>query len=234
MRAHGAQGVGATVGVEEHRQRPRAVVVLGQHERRGEAPHAVERERDARREVGHGGERLQRDAVERVPRRGRLAEGGGAHHDRRTAGGRRVHAGLVGERLERTAGTAAPDVQHRGVVERVGEEHDAVGAGRHHGAHLEIGRRHRNAVDGEAAGAAEVGARQQRPARSVAGHAGHELDPRVVAVGPALRGGARRGVDRRHLHRALVAGLRGDEQPRGRPVHLGEVRELARGPTPRR
>ena len=42
VRAHGAQGVGAAVGVEQHRQR-RAVVVLGQHERGGEASHAVER-----------------------------------------------------------------------------------------------------------------------------------------------------------------------------------------------
>ena len=66
----------------------------------------------------------QLDAVERLPLRARLGERRRPHDDRAAAGGDGVHAGLVGQRLERAVGGPPPHVQRRRVVERVGREHD--------------------------------------------------------------------------------------------------------------
>ena len=85
-------------------------------------------------QVGRGRVRLQLDAVERVPVRPRLVERGRADHDRPAAGRGGVHAGLVGERLEPppVVGHVAPHVRDRGVVDRVGDEHDPAGVSGHH------------------------------------------------------------------------------------------------------
>ena len=115
---------GPPYGIEQHRQR-RAVVVAGQQHGGGQAALAGERQvdvgaHDGRRGVRHAARR--RRASSQCPPR--LGERRRADDDRAAAGRDGVHAGLVGERLERRRRGAAPDLDRRRVVDRVGGEHD--------------------------------------------------------------------------------------------------------------
>ena len=181
VRLHDARAVRTAVRVEQHGQR-RAVVVVGEQHGGGQAALAAERQPDVGAHRRRGRVRAQLDAVQRLPLRARLGQRRRAHDDRAAAGGDGVHAGLVGQRLERAVDGPPPDLDRRGVVERVGREHDPRPVDGRHGADLEVGRRDRLAVDEQAAGAVAVGALDERAVGRDAGHAGHELDPDVVVV----------------------------------------------------
>ena len=157
----------------------------------------------------------------------RLGERRRADDDRAAAGGDGVDAGLVGQRLELAVGVHRHTWSDGGVVDRVGEEHDARPVDGRDGAHLQVGRRHRLAVDEQPAGAVAVGARDERAVGRESRHAGHELDPGVVVVARQRTvGSARRRVDVEHVDaRAGRADCTVMISPCVGPLHVGQVRE---------
>ena len=177
------------------------------------------------RHRGRRGVGRELDAVERRPLRTRLGERGRAHHDGAAAGGHGVHAGLIGERLQRAVGRPPPHVDRRRVVDVVGGEHDARPVDRRHRADLQVGRRDRLAIDQQALGAVAVDARDERPVGGDGWHAGDEVHPRVVAVVGEVFGRPRRRIDPAELEPPLVAALHRHQQPGVAPVDVGEVRE---------
>ena len=148
---YGSRSTGAA---SRHGRSGRSTAVASRREPRNEIWGAVRKRRDGR--VRH-----ELDTVERLPLRLRLGQRGGAHDDRAAGGGDAVHARLVGQRLEARRRRPSPHVQHRGVVERVGEEQHTGPVDGRHGAHLQLGRRHRLTIDEQAAGAVAIGARRR-------------------------------------------------------------------------
>ena len=233
---HDARAVRPAVRVEQHRQR-RAVVVAGQQHGGGDAALAGERQRGRRRAAPASAASLaQLDAVERLPLRARLGERRRAHDDRAAAGG-----DARARPARRSAPRACRPASRRqtwidvasSMALAVNAMPGAVDGG--HGAHLQVGRRDRLAVDEQAAGAVAVGARHERAVGEQPRHAGHELDPDVVVVLEQRRR-SRRSPGRRAstVDRPLVARLHGDDQAGVGPAHVGEVRVARRGPTRRR
>ncbi len=141
-----------------------------------------------------------------------------------------MHARLVGDRGQRAPVVVAPDLEVGGVVERVGDEQHARPVDGGDAADLEVGRRDRVALHEQPAGAAAVGAGDQRAVAAEPRHAGHELDPLLVLVLEADVGGAGVGVDVEDPQPPLVARLDRDEQTAVGPVDVGEVLEA--GPIP--
>ncbi len=116
-----------------------------------------------------------------------------------------MHAGLVGQRPQRAVGIAVPDLDRRGVVERVRRERDAPVVDRGHAAHLQVGRGDGLAADEQAAGAVAVGAGHDRAVGQQPRDAGDDVDPHVVGVLEAGVGGTGGRIDAEHGDGPLVA-----------------------------
>ena len=197
-------------------------------EQHGGGDRAVAEERQAHvgAHDGRRGERRQFHAVEGRPLRARLGERGRAHDDRAATGRDGVDARLVGERHESAGGRPPPDVQHGGVVDRVGQEHDAGTVDGLDGAHLQVGWRHRLAVDEQPAGTVAVGAgderavgRQSRQRRARARPIGRRCPPSAARW---TRWPGRPRAPRRPAGRVVCTVM---ISPSLGPVHVDQVRE---------
>ena len=237
VRLHDARAVRTAVRVEQHRAAASRRGRGGAARRWPGARSPPNDSRTSARSDGVAACRAQLDAVERLPLRARLGQRRRAHDDRAAAGGDRVHARLVGQRLA----ACRPASRRQTWIDVASSSWLAVNTipgavdGRH-GAHLQVGRRDRLAVDEQAAGAVAVGARDERAvgqragarratsstqmsswsSASSVGRAGGRVDP----AAPPPRAG--RG-DCTVIDQAGVG-----------PVHVGEVGERRRGPTRRR
>ena len=121
-------------------------------------------------------------------------------------------AGPVGEALGGGPGDDPPQVG-LGRLLGPGDQDSTAGRG-HDGVHLEPGRGHRVAVDGQAAGVrGRVVGGQDQAAVQPGRHPGDDLDPGRVVLGGQLGGGPGVGVGGQDPGGGLVAGL--DEQGQG-------------------
>ena len=195
---HGAQRVRPAVRVEQDGERC-AVVVAGEQHGRRQPALATERQPGAR----SAGAAAWRSDVSSVP-------SSVAHC---TRGSRSVVVRMTtvpppaatactpGSSVSGSSSpsTSPPHVEHGGVVDRVGEEHDARPVDRRDGAHLQLGRGDRRAVDEQSAGAVAVGARDELavsgPRRGTPGTSSTQASSTSRA---ALGGVARRRVDVEH------------------------------------
>jgi hypothetical protein len=197
--------VWTSVGIDEHRQQRRAVVVARQHERALGSPLAGARERHVRRfERDHGARRHHRSAVN--PCHAAVDdESRGAGDDGRTPDDRGVHAGIVGD-AHRTVGLRpGPHVLLARFGVRGGREHDASVAGRDDAPQVDVGGGHFIAADHETSSTVARRARHETIAVEPAGGAGDQVGPCLVVVGEQRGGGSGRDVDGAYLEVVLVA-----------------------------
>ena len=124
-----------------------------------------------------------------------------------------MDARLVGERDEIAVGRATPNVEHGGVVGRVGQKRDTVVADIDHRPDLEVVGSHRLVADREPPHPVPVGAGDDAVVGEPRG-ARDELDPVVVVVVRQHLCLAGLFVDQQGHRAALVGRLDEDEQPR--------------------
>ena len=143
----------------------------------------------------------------------RLGERGRAHDDGAAAGGGRVHAGFVGQRVEPAVGVSRQTCGD--VASSIGLAMNTTPAAidGDDGAHLQVGRRDRLAVDEQPPGAVAVGARARARRRREARHAGTSSTHASSWSAKRTLGRPGRRVDASTSSRAGRARLHRDDQP---------------------
>ena len=194
---------------------------------------AAERQVHVRRDDRRAARRRQLDAVERLPLGAGLVERGRAHDDGAATGGDGVDARLVGHRLELAVGRPPPHVENGGVVDRVGEEHDARA--------VEASPTARTCRSVGVTGSPST-SRRRAPSRSAHATRRRRAEPgrraRARPTGrpcPRSAASCRPGgrIDLEHLDHPLVAPLHRDDQA-GRSSGRRRGTGSGRGPTRRR
>ena len=159
-------------------------------------------------------------------------ERGRPGHDDLAAPEAGVHPRLDQERLGRGAVAEAPEAHVGRIVDRVGREEQRAADHGDDGSDLEVGRGERHAGGDEPPGALVIRCHHHPAVVEQAGAPDTSSTHASSCVLEEDRRVATGGIGGQHLKMALIAALHGQHDPvlLG-PLHVGQVRERARGPT---